>query len=234
VSVEGFRDASTELMFELARPSRHDVVLDYACGVGMAALALAAAVDQVQAVDELPDALDEGRRLAAEVDAGGVDFLLTDLSALPYIDGAFSLVVCKDALHRLADPVGALTEMARVTSPGGRVVVLDSVVDGVTDDALNDLERLRDPGHRGFRTANRLEALAEEAGLEVAELRLERKTVDLDYWLQAAAVPAQTADVVRRRLREMTPALQERLDLAFADDLVSFSYDVAGLRLERA
>lgn len=232
--MEGFRDASTELMFELARPSRHDVVLDYACGVGMAALALAAAVDQVQAVDELPDALDEGRRLAAEVDAGGVDFLLTDLSALPYIDGAFSLVVCKDALHRLADPVGALTEMARVTSPGGRVVVLDSVVDGVTDDALNDLERLRDPGHRGFRTANRLEALAEEAGLEVAELRLERKTVDLDYWLQAAAVPAQTADVVRRRLREMTPALQERLDLAFADDLVSFSYDVAGLRLERA
>ena len=232
--MEGFRDASTELMFELARPSRHDVVLDYACGVGMAALALAAAVDQMQAVDELPDALDEGRRLAAEVDAGGVDFLLTDLSALPYIDGAFSLVVCKDALHRLADPVGALTEMARVTSPGGRVVVLDSIVDGVTDDALNDLERLRDPSHRGFRTANRLEALAEEAGLEVAELRLERKTVDLDYWLQAAAVPAQTADVVRRRLREMTPALQERLDLAFADDLVSFSYDVAGLRLEPA
>jgi hypothetical protein len=47
-------------------------------------------------------------------------------------------------------------------------------------------------------------------------------------------VPAQTADVVRQRLREMTPELQERLDLAFADDLVSFSYDVAGLRLELA
>ena len=124
--------------------------------------------------------------------------------------------------------------MARVTSPGGRIVVLDLVVDGVTDDALNELARLRDPGHRGYRTANRLAALAEEAGLGIAEQRLERRTVDLEYWLQAAAVPAQTADLVRLRLREMTPAVQERLDLAFADDLVSFSFDVLGLRLERA
>jgi len=112
--------------------------------------------------------------------------------------------------------------------------VLDPVVDGVTDDALNALARLRDPGHRGYRTANRLAALVEEAGLGVAEHRLERRTVDLDYWLQAAAVPAHTADLVRLRLREMTPAVQERLDLAFADDLVSFSFDVLGLRLERA
>lgn len=232
--MEGFRDASTDLLFELARPSRHDVALDYRCGVGMTALALAAEVDQVQAVDDQPEVLDEGRRLSAEVQAGAIDFLLADLTALPFADGAFSLVVCKDAVHRLADPVAALTEMGRVTSRGGRVVVLDTVVDGVTDDALNDLERLRDPGHRGFRTANRLEAIAEEAGLEVAELRLDRRTVDLGYWLQAAGVPAQTADVVRGRLREMSPALQERLDLAFADDLVSFSYDVAGLRLELA
>jgi SAM-dependent methyltransferase len=234
VSVEGFRDASTDLLLDLARPSRHDVVLDYACGVGMAALALASVVKQVQAIDELADSLDEGRRLAAELDPGAVDFLLFELSALPFADGAFSLVVCQDALHRLPAPAAALAEMARVTSPGGRIVVLDLVVDGVTDDALNELARLRDPGHRGYRTANRLAALAEEAGLGIAEQRLERRTVDLEYWLQAAAVPAQTADLVRLRLREMTPAVQERLDLAFADDLVSFSFDVLGLRLERA
>jgi SAM-dependent methyltransferase len=231
--VEGFRDASSDLLLDIARPSRHDVALDYACGVGMAALALAGVVGQVQAVDELADALDEGRRLAAELGMDAVDFLRADLYALPFDDGAFTLVVCQAALHRLPEPVAALTEMARVTSPGGRLVVLDAVVDAVTDEAFNDLSRLREPGHRRYYGADGLAALAGEAGLSVAERRTERRTVDLDYWLQAAAVPAQTADLVRRRLREMTPSVHERLDLAFADDLVSFSYDVLALRLER-
>lgn len=231
--MESFRDASTDLLLDLARPSRHDIALDYACGVGMTALALAGVVEQVQAVDELADALDEGRRLAAELGPGAVDFLFADLYALPFDDGAFSLVVCQDAVHRLAGPGAAFTEMARVTSPGGRLVVLDPFVDEVTDEALNDLARLRDPGHRRFHAADRLVALAGEAGFDIAERRVAHTTVDLSYWLQAAAVPAPTSDLVRRRLREMSPAVQERLDLAYADDLVSFSYDVLALRLER-
>jgi SAM-dependent methyltransferase len=231
--VEGFRDASTDLLLSLARPSRHDVALDYACGVGVAALTLAGVVDQVHAVDELGDALDEARRLAAELQPGAVDFVVADLYGLPFDDGAFSLVVCHDALHRMAGPAEALREMVRVTSPGGRLVVLDAVVEDATDEALNELARLRDPSHRQYRSAGTLVGLAEAAGLTVAERRLERRTVDLDYWLQAAAVPAQTAELVRHRLREMTPAVHERLDLAFADDLVSFSYDVLALRLER-
>ena len=129
--------------------------------------------------------------------------------------------------------MAALTEMGRVTSRGGRVVVLDAVVDDVTDDALNDLARLRDPG-TGVRTGRPPGGARRGGGLEVAELRLERRTVDLDYWLQAAARagadggarPAAGCARCRRRV-------QERLDLAFADDLVSFSYDVLALRLER-
>ena len=62
--MDGFRDASTDLLFELARPSRHDTVLDYACGVGVGALALASNVRLVEAVDDLPDSIDEARQLA--------------------------------------------------------------------------------------------------------------------------------------------------------------------------
>lgn len=231
--MDGFRDASTDLLFEMARPSRHDTALDYACGVGVGALALAAAVHLVEAVDDLPDSIDEGRRLAAELGLTSAAFHLADLAVLPFADGAFSLVVCQDALHRLPDPTTALVEMARVTSPGGRVVVVDAVVDDVTDATLNELMQLREPSHRRLLSVDRLTALAAEAGLQIAERRDERRTVDLEYWLQAAAVPAQRAEEVRRRMREMTPAVQERLDLAFADDLVSFSYDVLALRLER-
>jgi len=231
--LDGFRDASTDVLLETARPSRHDTALDYACGVGMAALALAAGVRQVEAVDDRLDALDEGRRLAAELGLETVTFRHVDLAVLPYPDGAFSLVVCKDALHRLLDPTAALLEMARVTSPGGRIAAIDGVVDEVTDAAFNELARLREPRHGRYVTAERLAAFAAEAGLRVAERRTERRTVDLGYWLQSAAVPAQRAELVRRRLAEMGPAVQERLDLAFADDLVSFSYDALALRLER-
>ncbi len=231
--MDGFRDPSTDLLLETARPSRHDTVLDYACGVGVGALALAANARQLEAVDDLPDALDEGRRLAAEIGLSGIAFHVVDLSALPYGDGAFSLVVCQNALHRLPAPMSALIEMARVTSPGGRIVVIDVVVDAVTDAVLNELSQLREPSHRRYVSAERLIALAGEAGLEIAERRDERRTVDLDFWLQAGAVPAPAAELVRRRLREMGPEEQERLDLAYADDLVSFSFDVLALRLER-
>ena len=61
-----------------------------------------------------------------------------------------------------------------------------------------------------------------------------RRTVDLDYWLQAAAVPAAKAGLIRGRFKELPMEVQARMDVAFADRLVSFSYDVVGLRLERA
>jgi len=230
--VDGLQDAATDLLVAMARPSRHDDTLDYACGVGVGALALAPSVRFVEAVDDLPDSVDEGRRLAAELGLKTIAFHAADLRALPFADGAFSLVVCQDALHRLPDPVAALTEMARVTSPGGRVVIVDAVVDEVTDAAFNELVALREPGRR-LLSADRLTALVADVGLHVTERRDERRTVDLDYWLQAAAVPTPGAEQARRRVREMPPAVQERLDLAIADDLVSFSYDVLALRLER-
>ncbi len=231
--MEGFRDASTDLLIDLARPSRHDAALDYACGVGLAAFALSALVARVDAVDELGDVLDEGRRLAAELELRNVTFLLADVLALPFDDGAFSLVVCRNALHRLPDPVAALREMGRVTSAGGRVVLLDGVVDELTDAAFNELARLREPAHRRYHRADELVALAAEAGLTVAERRDDRRTVDLDYWLQAASVPAEKAELLRRRFAGLPPEVQERLDMAVADDLVSFSHDVLALRLER-
>ena len=64
-------------------------------------------------------------------------------------------------------------------------------------------------------------------------MRLERRTVDLDSGCRPPRVPARAAELVRRRLRATAPVEQARLDLAFADDFVSFSFDVLALRLER-
>jgi SAM-dependent methyltransferase len=42
---------------------------------------------------------------------------------LPFRDGAFSIVLCSQALHLVDDPVATVAEMARVLTPDGRAVV---------------------------------------------------------------------------------------------------------------
>ena len=53
-----------------------------------------------------------------------------------------------------------------------------------------------------------------------------RSTIDLDYWLQAAAVPPPKAALIRGRFKALPVEVQMALDVAFSDRLVSFSYDV--------
>jgi ubiquinone/menaquinone biosynthesis C-methylase UbiE len=228
------RDASLDLLVELARPTSHDTVLDYSSGAGIAGFAVAPEVLTVEAADELPDMLEEGRRLAGELGLVNVAFRLVDLYVLPYDTDAFSLVVCRNAFHLLPEPVAALAELLRVTSAGGRLVLLDSVVDDVTDKAFNDIARLREPAHRRHYLEEQIDALAARAGLQVTKRGRLRRTIDLDYWLQVAAVPAAKAGLIRGRFKALPVDVQARMDVAFSDRQVSFSYDIVGLRLERA
>jgi len=131
--------------------------------------------------------------------AGNISFGLADLYTLPFEDGAFSLVVCRGAFHRLPEPVAALREMARVLSRGGRIVIVDTVVDEVTDTPLNDLARLREPSHRRLYRPEELGRFAARAGLAVTEQQMERRTIDLGYWLQAADVSTEKGDMIRSR-----------------------------------
>src|SRR5665647_3584834 len=213
------RDASLDLLIELARPTSHDTVLDYAAGAGIAGFAVAPDVRTVEAADELPDMLEEGKRLAGE---------------LGLVNVAFSLVVCRNAFHLLPEPVAALAELLRVTSAGGRLVLVDPVVDDVTDKAFNDIARLREPAHRRHYLEEQIDDLVAQAGLQVTQRGRLRRTIDLDYWLQTAAVPAAKAGLIRGRFKELPVDVQARMDVAFADRLVAFSYDLVGLRLERA
>jgi SAM-dependent methyltransferase len=208
-------------------------VLDYATGAGMAGFVVAPDVATVEAADEQPDMLEEGMRLAAELGLVNVAFTLVDLHALPYKDGTFSLVVSRNAFHLLPDPGTALAELGRVLASGGRVVILDAVVDETTDRAFNELARLREPAHRRHYRQHELETIVAGAGFSVAGRGSVRSTIDLDYWLQAAAVPPPKAALIRGRFKALPVEVQMGMDVAFSDKSVSFSYDVAGLRLER-
>ena len=112
-------------------------------------------------------------------------------------------------------------------------MVYDLLVSGELDRTLNELARLSDASHRRYETHGEFLKQFAKAGLKVVEERRLHRTVDLQYWLEAAAVDTSRADLIRTRLQELPVKTQTALDLAVSDDLVSFSYDDIGFRLER-
>jgi SAM-dependent methyltransferase len=93
-------------------------VLDLGTGTGKAARLVAERFPaaRVAGVDMSPAMIAEASALLPAELVGRVGFDVADASALPFADGAFDLVV-------LLNMIPFFTEIARVTAPGGAVVV---------------------------------------------------------------------------------------------------------------
>lgn len=108
-----------------ARAGSH--VLDCATGTGDLALAFKHVVGSTGRVlgtdfnaDMLSHAPAKARRRGLDV-----EFEVADAMNLPYADTSFDVASISFGIRNVDDPRVALTEMARVVKPGGRVVVLE-------------------------------------------------------------------------------------------------------------
>ncbi len=95
-------------------------VLDLAAGTGSSSLPFVAAGAQVVAADFSLGMLRVGKRAHP-----GLDLLAGDALRLPFADGSFDAVTISFGLRNVSDIDAALAEMARVTAPGGRLVVCE-------------------------------------------------------------------------------------------------------------
>ena len=230
---DDYGDPELRPILDLARPAPNDIALDCGCGAGQLAFSLAPQAGTLEAVDDDAGVLKEAERLAAELRVTGIAFRWADLHELPYPAGRFTLVVAYGVLHRQADPAAILCEMMRVLAAGGRIVVDEPMVDEVTDRHFNELARLREPGHWRYYRAGEYEDLFRECGLRVTESRHVRRSIDLDYWIEAAQTPSRNAELLRERVGSLPVPVQAAMDVTFADRRVSFSYEVLLARLER-
>jgi ubiquinone/menaquinone biosynthesis C-methylase UbiE len=100
---------------DLPAPRR---VLDLGTGTGVVALALGARYPgaEVVGIDLSPGMIEEARRKLSPELAGRVRFEVGDASALDCPDGHFDLVV-------LSNMIPFSAELARVTAPGGTLVL---------------------------------------------------------------------------------------------------------------
>ncbi|MDG4827981.1 demethylmenaquinone methyltransferase [Solwaraspora sp. WMMD1047] len=95
-------------------------VLDVGAGTGVSTEELAGSGAYAVGMDLSIGMLRAGRRARPEV-----PLLAGDALRLPFPDAAFDAVTISFALRNVVDPVAALREMARVTRPGGRLVVCE-------------------------------------------------------------------------------------------------------------
>jgi 2-polyprenyl-3-methyl-5-hydroxy-6-metoxy-1,4-benzoquinol methylase len=103
----------TRMLAEL-RPLHPASILDAGCGEGYVTEWLARAFETTEttAVDGRADAL------AALTDRSpNIHVVESDLSALPFADDSFELVVCTEVLEHVREPSAVLRELARVSAP---------------------------------------------------------------------------------------------------------------------
>ena len=122
------QDAHWRRVTASAAEPRGGRVLDVASGPGNVAVELLArGADEVVALDLSFNMLAEGARRWITGDGAdlGLRFVNGDALALPFPDAAFDAVTISFGLRNVPDPQAALREFARVTRPGGRLVVCE-------------------------------------------------------------------------------------------------------------
>lgn len=153
-------------------------LLDVGCGLGDAALALAADLGvggEVVGIDRSAAMIGAARARAVSLPlACAARFEVGDAGALAEPAGAFDAVRSERTLQWLTDPAVAVAELARVLRVGGVLSLLDTdwssfALDvGDPDLSVRVRDAMRDERGRASNVGRRLGALAEAAGLEVA------------------------------------------------------------------
>jgi ubiquinone/menaquinone biosynthesis C-methylase UbiE len=182
-------------------PRGDERALDSAGGAGALAFALAPHVRDVVAVDVVPELLELGRQRAERFP--NVRFVQGDATLLPFELGSFDLAGSLRSLHHIARPELAIAELARVTRPRGRVLVVDQIapIDPLAAVELNEFERARDPSTARILADVDLRGLFEANGLVLLRSETQPERRDLDSYLELAGCEGDE----RRRAESLAP-----------------------------
>jgi ubiquinone/menaquinone biosynthesis C-methylase UbiE len=183
---QGRREAFREKLRQFVPLSGEERVLDSGAGTGALAFALAPFVREVVALDIVPELLDLGRQAAAEFP--NVTFVEGDATGVPFDHDSFDLAGCHRTLHHIARPELAVSELARVTCLGGRVLVIDQIApaDPLAAIELDRFERTRDPSHTRLLPDVDIRSLLDANGLVLRASHFDQEPRDLDRYLDLA------------------------------------------------
>jgi SAM-dependent methyltransferase len=182
-------------LVDFAAVAAHDSVLDVGSGTGALTFAIAEAVPtaNVVGIDPSPAYVRESQ---AHASGDRVRFLVGDAQALDFADASFDKILSLLVMTFIPDPARALSEMMRVTRPGGIVsAAVWDYSEGMAmlrvfwDEAaaVDPAAAARDERNMPLCRPGELAALWRAGGLELLEER--SITIEMafsafdDYWL---------------------------------------------------
>lgn len=180
-------------------PRGDERALDVGTGAGTLALALAPLVREVVGVDVVRELLESARTGAPE----NASFVEGDATSLPFEYGSFDLVCTRRTLHHILHPERVVSEMSRVTRPGGRIFVDDQIapVDPLAALELDRFERARDPSHTRTLPDVDFRQFFEANGLVLLQTHYQTHRRELGYYLPLAGCEGDDA----QRARQLSP-----------------------------
>ena len=112
--------AAYEALYALIRPVvKGKTVLELATGTGMIAKHIVSEAKHIEATDASAEMIAEAKR---ENRRTKLYFSVQDMFHLPYADQSFDVVIVSNALHVVAQPEKALTEIRRVLKDDGVLI----------------------------------------------------------------------------------------------------------------
>jgi ubiquinone/menaquinone biosynthesis C-methylase UbiE len=150
----------TDFLRETLQPRAGDRILDVGCGAGTAEVRLGQlGISQMRlfGVDLIGPRVSEA---VASARAHNIRarFASADVCALPFKPNAFDSAFCVAVLQHVRDRGSAIRELARVTKPGGRVLVIEP------DNAARYWYSFSPAGTRAFEAASRFFTALEAQG----------------------------------------------------------------------
>ena len=213
----------------LAAPKATDTVLAIATGAGHTALAFAPHVQKIVAYDLTNAMLLETAKNAAQRGLTNVFTKQGPAETLPFAGAEFDIVTVRLASHHFADNAAAVREMARVTKPGGKVVIVDNYgpEDEDLDAQLQNIEKLRDPSHVRSYRLSAWRTFLHNAGLAIQRDVTDHYTesqrgMDFDDWVRRSRTPPDRVAELRRLFTTASPALRDLLTIQFDGDAIWF------------
>ena len=112
--------AAYRQMYELIWPVvKSKTVLELATGTGLIAKHIVSAAKHIEATDASAEMIAEAKR---DNCSAKLYFSVQDMFHLPYADQSFDVVIVSNALHVVAQPEKALTEIRRVLKDDGVLI----------------------------------------------------------------------------------------------------------------
>jgi ubiquinone/menaquinone biosynthesis C-methylase UbiE len=217
-------------MVELAQPRPTDRLLDIATGGANVARVFAPHVGSALATDLTPAMLAAAETALRARGIANVDFAEADAEDLPFPDRSFEIVTCRIAPHHFPRPDRFVAEVARVLTPGGRFLLVDSTVPaGDVGDFWNSFEEVRDASHVRSLTVDEWSALIHDAGLVVHVVEPYPKRHDFADWVGRAEVSEERRAELVAMLLSAPDWLRESLKVESDGETVVAFTDVKTL-----